>query len=103
MMVTLFIKWLTNVMSVARDQIGIDIYIHKNSKNKLNMVKRYWSNVTGFPESELTNIYFKKHKIKTNRRNTGNLYYGGVRVTVKASSTLVRQIAGWTDAIVKSI
>ena len=100
-MIQVFLRWLKDILGIPLDKIGIDIYIHKNSKNSIVEVKKYWSEVTGFPESRLTNIYFKKHKIKTNRRNTGRLYYGGLRVTVKASSTLVRQIAGWTEAIVK--
>lgn len=100
-MIQLFIKWLTEVVNISIDQIGFDIYIHKNSKNNENMVKRYWSEVTGLPLSKFKNIYFKKHNIKTNRRNIGKEYYGGVRINVRESSTLLRKVTGWTEAIVK--
>ena len=48
-------------------------------------------------------VYFKTNKIKTNRKNIGWLYYGLLRVKVSASSSLLRQVAGWTEAIVKNI
>ena len=47
---------------------------------------------------KLNRIHYKKNKIKTNRKNIAGLYYGLLRVKVSASSTLVRQIAGWTKA-----
>ena len=101
-MIRLIVKWLMEVMNIPGDQIGFDIYIHENSKNNENMVKRYWSEVTGFPLDKFKNIYFKKHKIKTNRKNIGEGYYGGLRINVKSSSTLVRKVTGWTEAIVRS-
>jgi hypothetical protein len=100
-MIKIFLKWLTEAVNIPIDQIGLDIYIHENSKNNENVVKRYWSRVTGFPLDKFKNIYFKKHKIKTNRKNIGKAYYGGVRISVKSSSTLLRKVTGWTEAIVK--
>jgi len=99
-MIKLFMKWLTEVMDIPVDYIDLDIYIHKNSKNKENMVKIYWSEVTGLPVNKFKNIYFKKYNIKTNRKNIGKAYYGGVRINVRASSTLLRKVTGWTEAIV---
>lgn len=101
-MIQLVVKWLMEVMNIPGDQIGFDIYIHKNSKNNENMVKRYWSEVTGFPLDKFKNIYFKKHKIQTNRKNIGVGYYGGLRINVKSSSTLVRKVTGRTEAIARS-
>lgn len=102
-MIKLFIMWLTEVINIPIDQISLDIYIHKNSKNNENVVKIYWSKVTGLPLGKFKNIYFKKHNIKTNRRNIGKAYYGGLRINVKASSTLLRKVTGWTEAIVKCV
>lgn len=93
-MIQVFLKWLFDVIKVSASEVNFEIYIHENSKNDVNMVKRYWSKVTSFPESKFSRIYFKKHNIKTKRRNIGDLYYGGLRITVKTSSTLVRKITG---------
>ena len=102
-MIKIFIKWLVEICSISKDQIGIEIMIHENSVNRVDTVKKYWADATGFPIEKINRIYFKKTHIKTNRKNIGNLYYRGVRVTVKASSSLLRQITGWTEAIVQSI
>ncbi|MEY4602594.1 MAG: hypothetical protein RL292_535 [Candidatus Parcubacteria bacterium] len=102
-MIKVFLKWLLEIMKVTRDQIVFRIYIHENSKNDVNMVKRYWSEVTGFPLEKFINFHFKKHKIKTNRKNIGREYYGGLRIDVKTSSTLLRKVTGWTEAIVKQL
>ena len=102
-MIQVFLKWLFEVIEVHPSEVKFEIYIHENSKNDVNMVKRYWSKVTSFPESTFSRIYFKKHNIKTKRRNIGDLYYGGLRITVKTSSTLVRKITGWTEAIVRNV
>lgn len=102
-MIKLYLKWLKEVCKVPEHRIELEIYIHENSKNNIEKVKKYWSEVTSTPLHNFNKIYYKKNKIKTNRRNTGDLYYGGIRVTVKSSSDLVRQVAGWTEAIYKSV
>jgi hypothetical protein len=103
-MIKLFIMWLLKVCNVSSDKIGCEIYIHENSKNSVGGAKKYWSKVSGLPLNKFNKVYFKKNKIKKEyRKNTGALYYGLLRVKVMASSTLVRQIAGWTEAIVQCV
>lgn len=48
----------------------------------------------------IAHIYYKKGNPRTRRKNTGGTYHGTLRVAVKASSTLNRQIAGWTKGVV---
>lgn len=102
-MIRIFIKWLLESCNISKERITCEIYIHENSKNNVDQAKKYWSQVSGFSIEKFDRVYFKKNKIKTNRKNTGNLYYGLLRVRVKASSNLLRQVTGWTEAIVKSI
>ncbi len=102
-MIKLFVKWLLESCSLTRDRICFEIYIHQNSKNSVDEVRRYWSQVTNFPLDKFHKVYFKTNKIRTNRKNIGNLYYGLLRVKVSASSTLLRQVAGWTEAIIRSV
>lgn len=98
-MIKLFLKWLREICNLSDDKIEIEIYIHESSKNNILAVKEYWSDVTSFSIEKMQKVYYKKNNIKTNRRNIGDLYYGGIRVTVKSSSTLVRQLSGWVEAI----
>lgn len=102
-MIKLFLKWLYDVCNIGDEKIKFEIYIHENSKNNLAEVKRYWSKVTNYPIDRFSCIYFKKNKIKTNRKNTGSLYYGLLRVRVRSSSILNREVAGWVRAISKRL
>ena len=103
-MIKIYITWLLKSCEVPQERIGCEIYIHQNSKNSVDDAKKHWAKVTGFPVEKFEKVYFKTNKIKTtNRRNTGTLYYGLLRVKVSASSTLLRRVAGWTEAIVRCV
>lgn len=102
-MIRLFIIWLIKSCGIEEHRITCEIYIHESSKNNADEARKYWSRVSGFGIEKFNKVYFKKNKIKTNRKNIGDLYFGLLRVRVKASSSLLRQIAGWTEAIVQHI
>ncbi len=101
-MIRLFLKWLVEICGVDKKDIYFDIFIHENSKNNLDKVMDYWSRSTGFSKIHFPHIYFKKNKIKTNRKNVGDSYFGLVKLRVKASSNLNRKIAGWTQGVIES-
>lgn len=100
-MISLFLKYLTDVLEVPKDKIKCDIYIHDNYKNNIGRFQRYWSEKTGLPLKHFDRVYFKKHKIKTTRKNRGDLYFGLLRVKVSASSSINRKITGWVKGINK--
>lgn len=99
LMITLFLKWLVSCAYIKREEIDFSIYLHENHKNRVEEVKKYWANKTGFPMAKFDRIYYKKHKITTFRKKTGDNYYGLVRVIVKKSSSLNRKISGWIEGI----
>ncbi|NQV88366.1 MAG: hypothetical protein HQ402_02335 [Parcubacteria group bacterium] len=99
-MVKFFLRWLVESCAVDEEKISFDLYIHDMYRNRTENLKKYWSKVTGFSINKFDKIYFKRNKI-TIRRNVGDLYYGVLRVKVLASSNFLRQIAGWTKAIVE--
>jgi len=98
-MIKLFICWLLRVIKIPKEKIYFEIYIHKNHKNNINRSIAHWSNYTGFSKNIFNHIYYKKNKIKTNRKNTKNNYFGLLRIRVKNSSELNRKVAGWTEGI----
>ena len=100
-MVGLFIQWLREVCLVETSRINFQIYIHENSLHRVSEVQSYWSMATGFPVESFDKVYFKRNKLRTKRKNVGNLYYGLLRVKVSASSVLNRKVAGWVNAICK--
>ncbi|MEK9154982.1 MAG: hypothetical protein AAB596_02870 [Patescibacteria group bacterium] len=102
LMVKLFLKWLKKIVKISDSDIFFEIYTHKNSKNKLSQITKYWSKIINVPEYKFDRIYYKTNKIKTKRKNTGINYYGLLRVCVKKSTNLNRKISGWIDGIVQN-
>jgi len=100
--VKLFLKWLRVICKISRKNIHFRIALHKNSENKLTEVRVYWSKVTGFPLSCFQKIDWKKNKINTKRRNTGQEYFGLINVYVRKSTNFNRKIDGWIKGICRS-
>lgn len=98
-MIKIFLKWLKAIFDITGDKLTFQIYIHDNCKEKTQKVMDYWSEVAGYPMHKFGKIYFKKHNPKTRRKNQGNDYYGLMRIIVKKSTNLNRQIAGWIEGI----
>lgn len=101
-MIKLYLGWLYKIMTVTKERIIFDIYIHENYKDNIDRVINYWSDCTGFSKDYFKHVYFKKNKIKTNRKNVGSDYYGLLRINVKNSSSLNRMVAGWIEGINKN-
>ena len=100
-MIRFFLNWLFEIVKIPRKEVGLDIYIHENHKNRIPEVINYWSKVTNFPQDSFKRVYFKRNKINTKRKNVGVNYYGILRITVHASSELNRRISGWINGIIK--
>lgn len=98
-MMRVFIRWLRECILIKEEHITCSIYIHQSHVHRVEEVTRYWSIAVGLPPSHFRGVYFKKNKIKTNRKNVGALYNGLLRVTISASSTLNRRITGWIQGI----
>jgi hypothetical protein len=99
LMVRLFLKWLRKIMKIPEDDIRLSIYLHENNRERKKEVQSYWSQITGFSIANLQSIVWKKHNIKTNRKNIGKSYFGLLRVTVLKSTNLNRKTAGWIEGI----
>jgi len=98
-LIKLFLKWLIEICEVSETDIGFKIYLHENARHKLSKVKKYWSSVTGFSIRDFDKVIWKKHNIKTVRKNVGDNYFGLLTIRVKKSADLNRKITGWIEAI----
>ena len=101
-MIALFIKWLKDCIHITNDDLMLSIYIHESHAERVNAVRNYWSNSLKLPVSFFKDVYFKKNKLNTKRKNKGNLYNGLVRVNIRSSSDLNRRIAGWIQGITEN-
>ncbi len=102
-MIKIFLIWLNEICEINNENLSVEIYIHENSKNRVKSVINYWSNATGLPKRYFSRVYYKKNKIKTNRKNIGSQYFGLLKIRVKASSSLNRRIAGWVIGVIQSL
>ncbi|OGM98461.1 MAG: hypothetical protein A2915_00665 [Candidatus Yanofskybacteria bacterium RIFCSPLOWO2_01_FULL_41_34] len=89
-LIKLFLKWLEGIGRVKKEEISLDVYIGKNSPKLLNEAVDYWANVTGFSQANFSRYYV----LKKSKRSL-------LRVRVKGSSMLARQISGWANGISK--
>lgn len=102
LMIQVFIKWLKDCCGVGLEFISFEIHIHRIHEKQSDRVRAFWSQTTGIPIVKFSKVYFKKHNIKTNRKNSGDLYNGVLRVKVLSSSILNRRISGWVMGIINS-
>lgn len=102
-LIKLFLKWLKDIGRIKNSEIDFDIFLNDNDKRVINEAVSFWSEVTEFEDNWFTKFYFQKVKQKKKRggRATHRTKFGLLRVRVKASSMLARQIAGWVRGIIK--
>ena len=110
-LVKLFLKWLKEVGNIREEEIVLDIFALKSkkeeteeeTKNKKNSLVSYWSGITDFPKNYFSHIYFQKSRPRKRgipkRKISSKTMHGFLRVRVRASSLLARQIAGWAGGI----
>ncbi len=101
--IQLIIIWLYRVCKINKNMLIFNIFLHESHKERVEEVRRYWSKVTGFPVDRFKSVYWKTNKLKTNRKNTQEKYHGVLKIKAKRSSSLVRQIAGWSEGIFEKV
>ncbi|PJE50720.1 MAG: hypothetical protein COV29_03220 [Candidatus Yanofskybacteria bacterium CG10_big_fil_rev_8_21_14_0_10_36_16] len=103
-LIKLFLKWLFEVGELRKEEISFDIFLEKSRERKRAKVINYWSEETGFNKEYFPRVYLQKIKrkkpIKDGGRKTSKKTENGLlRVRVKESSMLARQIAGWIEGV----
>lgn len=103
-LIKLFLKWLKEIGNIADSEIRFDIFL-KEGQNE-EEAKAYWYDVTEFPRAALKSIYKQKiKKVKKGKageeRKRSQTQFGLLRIKVKGSSMIVRQIAGWKKGIIR--
>ncbi len=83
-LINFFLKWLKEVGGIRDEEIAFDIFTRKLKEDP----GLYWSEITGFPKKTFSHVYIQKRASK-----------GFLRIRVKASSMLARQVSGWAKGI----
>ena len=102
-MIQVFLSWLFRVCKVKKNMLIFNIFLHETHSSRVDEVRKYWAKVTGFSVKNFSTIYWKKNKLKTNRKNIEEKYYGVLKIKVRRSSELVRKIQGWSEGIFERV
>ena len=102
-LIKLFLHWLMTVGGITRKEISFDIFIHADKKRPIRDVINHWSKVTDFPSNYFSHIYFLRQRKKKVIEADKKKNLGLIRIRVKASTPLLRQINGWIHGIRKHL
>lgn len=96
-----FIRFLQTCCHVAVSELSFRIYIHETAD--ASQARAYWFQQLGLAALQTAPITWKRHKPTTSRTNVGATYHGLLRVVVRRSTDLNRQIEGWIQGICAAI
>ncbi|KKU45706.1 MAG: hypothetical protein UX64_C0025G0004 [Microgenomates group bacterium GW2011_GWC2_46_7] len=99
-MIKIFDTWLTQIVKVDLHNINYEIYLHESLSSEKSRVIEYWSNILEKPINKFDRIYLKKNIITKSYSKSD--YKGVVRIVVKKSTSLNRQIFGWQQGIIQN-
>ena len=99
-MVRLFLAWL-QLLGIGPERCAFRVSIHESADVEASVT--YWASVVGVPASRFLSPTLKRHNPKTVRKNVGASYHGCLIVTVRRSTELGRQIAGWFNGLVRQL
>jgi predicted transcriptional regulator len=94
-LIAFFLRFLA-IAGVTRDRLVFRVSIHESAD--IAAAQQFWQEVTGADPAQLRRPTLKRHKPKTVRKNTGDSYRGCLRVEVRRSARLYRDIEGWVRA-----
>ncbi|MDB5265803.1 MAG: hypothetical protein JWM39_516 [Parcubacteria group bacterium] len=97
-MVQVFLLWL-GLFKVLDEDIIFELYVHASRKEEIELFKGWWSERLAVPIENLSRIYLKQGNPQTRRTNTEDLYHGLIRIKVKKSTAMNRNIQGLIHGI----
>lgn len=100
-MMKLFLKFLKKICNIEKNNVSFELFIHKTADSK--RARQWWVSGLKIKPESLQKVYFKNTPTqKTKRKNISKEYHGQLRVVVKNSTNLNRQITGWIEGIIKN-
>jgi transcriptional regulator with XRE-family HTH domain len=94
--IRLFLAFL-RLADVAPQRLRCIVHIHETGD--IEAATHYWQKVTGAAPDQFMQPNIKRHRPRTNRRNTGADYHGCLQIRVTGSRDLYLKIEGWASAL----
>ena len=96
LMIKFFMRFLQTA-GVTKDRLVFQISIHETAD--LAAAQRFWLETIGIEGARFNSPVIKRHRPRTVRKNTGADYHGCLRIQVRRSIRLYRQVEGWASAV----
>ena len=90
-----FLRFL-DVAGIESKDLIYSVQIHETAD--VDAAQRFWLDLTQADPAQFRRATLKRHNPKTVRKNTAGDYHGCLRIDVRRSSALYRQIEGWAAA-----
>lgn len=101
-MINLFIRWLKECLHINHEDIYCHVSINEDHKERIKVVEKHWSEITGISLSDFTSVSYKKVKNKKFYENF-NHHYGTLFLKVKKGTNLNYEILGYIKGLKKNI
>ena len=101
-MACVFMKWLEG-LGVSEEDIVFSLYVHVDRKKDILFFQKWWAQALRINTLQIQQVYLKQGNPKTKRSNVGDLYHGLIRIKVKKSTSLNRQVQGWFNAMYSAV
>jgi len=96
-LIKLFLLWLKDIGGIKYDEIAFDIFLKSDTLKERESAIAYWKKIIG---TDLFNLYIQKARRRRGLRNTVKRAESSIlRIRVRKSSLLARQITGWIQGI----
>jgi transcriptional regulator with XRE-family HTH domain len=95
-LIRFFLRFLDTV-GIGREDLTYRVHIHETAD--VPGAEQFWQRVTQADPRQFRRTVLKTHNPRTVRANVGDDYHGCLRVEVRRSAELYRQIEGWTSSI----
>jgi transposase-like protein len=97
-MIAFYIQWLISVFQISRKDLILRISINEIHKERIEVITRYWAQVTKVPLKNFTQPSFIHSKSKKVYLDT-NDHMGTLRVKVRRGTQKRRQVLGAIEAL----
>ena len=97
-----FILWLQQIYKIPLADLILRVSINETHRNRIRQIERYWSRVTGVPQSQFTKpsfIHARARKVYAHPEQ----HFGTLRIKVRRATALRRRIQGSIERIARLI
>lgn len=96
-----YIKWLRVCFNIQKERLLMRVTINIQKKEFTHSILQFWSQQLQIPLDQFSQCYYQNTKQKKIYENSSE-YHGVIRIKVRKSITILRQIEGYIQALEKN-